>query len=193
MPSFPITNLISLPSAIQIDKATFVDSITTGTVTCARILVGSVTVFGSTGQATFGSVVIQSNLTVTGLASVDSLIVASVASVNRLVSASNVQAVTGSFSGNLVVAGSQSVAGVAQFSAASFSANVTVTAGSFRVATPAVVTIGVGTAALSSDLSAQADLPSNSVRMVAVGTVLQFYFNQTGSVILRGVVNLATF
>lgn len=109
-------------------------------------------------------------------------------SVNRLIAASNIQAVAGSFSGEVIVGGSHSVAGVSQFSAASFSGNVT-------IATPGVMQIAVGTTALSSDLSAitAPALPSNSVRMVAIGTVLRFYFNQTGSVVLRGQVNLTTF
>ena len=94
-------------------------------------------------------------------------------------------AVTNASIVSLVVTGSHSVAGVSQFSAASFSGNV-------RVATPAVVDLAVGTAALSSD-NAVALLPSNSVRMVAVGTVLQFYFNQTGTAVYRATLNLGTF
>lgn len=117
MPEQTITSNISLPSAIQIDTATFLGALVTS----------SLRVTGSIGAASFGS-----NITVTG-------------------------------------------------------------AGSFRVATPGIVTLAVGTVALSSDLSTQADLPSNSIRFVAVGTVLQVYFNQTASVILRGVVNLGTF
>lgn len=42
------------------------------------------------------------------------------ATIGRIVVSSNIQAVTGSFSGNLIVTGSHSVAGVSQFSAASF-------------------------------------------------------------------------
>ena len=69
--------------------------------------------------------------------------------------------------------------------------NLTIT-GSFVIATPGIAQLAVGTVALSSD-NAVALLPSNSVRMVAVGSVLQFYFNQTGTAVFRATLNLGTF
>ena len=140
MPSFPITNLISLPSAIQIDSATFVNNLT-----------------------------VQGSLVVTGV------IQMSAASVNRMVIVSNIVAAGASFTGALTLG--------------------TAVNATYSIVTPGGtrVRLGVSTSALSSDLSTIGDLGSNSITFVAAGTVLQVYFNQTGSVVLRGVVNLATF
>jgi len=41
MPCQPISNNLSLPSAIQIDKATFVDSVRTSTIRCNQVILGT--------------------------------------------------------------------------------------------------------------------------------------------------------
>ena len=93
----------------------------------------------------------------------------------------------------LVVLGSQSVAGVSQFSAASFSgavvaSNVAAVNGSFSGS----VNFAVATTAFSSD-NAVALLASNRMYFTVEGTVARIYFNQTGTAVFRATINLGTF